>query len=94
MSIPVIVSDATGCADSVVPGETGVVVETGSAEGLATAMKHLTNDSDQRRVLGQNGREWVSENFSQRHIWSLQERFLTESYARTLAPSPVEPSNE
>lgn len=83
MSVPAIVSDATGCVDSVLQNETGMVVQAGSAESLASAMRTMAGDPARRLALGIRAREWVAENFRQEHVWSLQEDLLSAKYSKS-----------
>lgn len=54
-AVPAIVSRVAGvCEDLIVPGETGVVVEPGDAEGLAVTMRLLLTDEGLRSRMSAN----------------------------------------
>lgn len=57
--LPVLSTRATGVADVVVDGETGILVEVGDATALAAEMKTLLQDETLRRRLGRAGRHRV-----------------------------------
>lgn len=59
MQLPIIATEATGCVDAVVDGETGTLVPVSSPELLASAMERLANDESLRNRMGRNGRERV-----------------------------------
>jgi glycosyltransferase involved in cell wall biosynthesis len=56
MAKPVVATDAGGLPESVVDGETGVVVPAGEAEALAEAMVALLADPDRAQRMGRAGR--------------------------------------
>lgn len=78
MGIPSIVSDATGCVDAVVDGETGLVVSVGDALGLANGIEALLADGELRRRLGANARRRAIADFSPREVWSRHSQRWTE----------------
>jgi len=69
-SVPVVTTEATGAIDSIVHGETGILVPVGSAEGLAAALIELARDPEKRRAMGAAGRSRVESSFDQHHVWS------------------------
>lgn len=74
MEIPAIVSNATGCVDSVSDGETGIVVPVDDASALATAIQDLLLDSPRRRQMGRAARRRVLDDFQPEEIWKLHSR--------------------
>lgn len=62
---PVIVGSQGGSVDTVVVGQTGFMVEPGSIEQLATALRRLAEDPGEGRRMGANGREFVRAEHSQ-----------------------------
>jgi glycosyltransferase involved in cell wall biosynthesis len=59
--LPVIVSENVGCVDDLVAdGVTGLVVEAGSASGLATAMNRIAGDRPLRQAMRQAARERIA----------------------------------
>ena len=70
---PVVTSDAIGCREAIIPGETGLLVPVADAEALAGALRTLIADAGMRARFGQCGRQWAHERFS---IGSVVERVL------------------
>ncbi len=62
----VVVTDTPGLREYVRDGETGVVVQPGDADALATAVGDLLADPDRARDLGVAGRTAVTEYFTTR----------------------------
>jgi glycosyltransferase involved in cell wall biosynthesis len=77
MSIATITTDATGATDSVIHGETGLIVPAGNSEALANALQRLLGDRPFREQLGTRARSWVSEDFDPD---SVVESFLRAAY--------------
>jgi len=75
-----ITTTATGARDSVIDGETGLLVAPGDALGLADAIEQLLNDEDQRRRLGENARRRAEQHFRQVDVFDRQEAFLNEQF--------------
>lgn len=63
MARPVVASDAGGLPESVVDGETGLVVPAGKVEPLAEALAALLNDPGRARAMGEAGRERARERY-------------------------------
>ncbi|MDG9716199.1 glycosyltransferase family 4 protein [Streptomyces sp. DH24] len=59
--LPVVAGDSGGAPDAVLDGETGWVVEGGSAEQAAERIVALLGDAELRRRMGERGRAWVEE---------------------------------
>ncbi|MFC8246430.1 glycosyltransferase family 4 protein [Streptomyces chartreusis] len=59
--LPVVAGDSGGAPDAVLDGETGWVVRGGCAEDTAERVLALLGDAEQRRRMGERGREWVEE---------------------------------
>lgn len=78
--IPVVGYAATGTIDAVRSGRTGLLVEVGDRIGLADGLVTLLADEERRRRMGSAGRQWVSETFDQRRLWS----DLADTYRRWL----------
>jgi glycosyltransferase involved in cell wall biosynthesis len=66
--LPVITTDATGCADSVLDGVTGYVCAKGSSASILEALTRLSNVHT-RNSLGQSGRRWITQSFSNEIVW-------------------------
>ena len=61
MGIPVVVSNYTGCAETIIPNETGIYVNK-SSKSIIDALEKCF-DKAYAQYLGNNGRKYVSENF-------------------------------
>ncbi|MEW1961048.1 glycosyltransferase family 4 protein [Microbacterium sp. NPDC077644] len=70
MQVPSVVSDATGCVDSVVHGETGVIVPTDDARALAAALTALVEDPVESDRMGRAARQRVLEEFAPETVWA------------------------
>lgn len=68
MGVPSVVSDATGCVDSVIEGRTGLIAPAGDQEALAGALARLIDDKALRTDLGQAARSWVERDFQPRMV--------------------------
>lgn len=79
--LPVIISDQVGIHHEVSRGNAGLVIACQVAE-LKDALMLLGTNSQQRRILGDNGRHLVAELFSQaamtRHLLAMYEQVLTQ----------------
>lgn len=64
METPVIATDHGGSRETVLPGETGWLVEPGSADALAAAIRQALADPERLAAMGQNGRHHVLANFT------------------------------
>jgi glycosyltransferase involved in cell wall biosynthesis len=77
---PVVATRITGISESVIDGETGVLVAPRDESGLASALAGLLRDPERRRALGAQGRRRVETAFSVeemvRGIVGVYERFL------------------
>ena len=77
MAKPVVGTAVDGTPEVVVNGTTGLTVPPGDPGRLAEALCDLLRAPDRRRALGQAGRRWVLEHFSQeRQIRQTQEFYL------------------
>ncbi|MGH9499081.1 MAG: oligosaccharide flippase family protein [Terriglobales bacterium] len=66
--IPAIGSNAGGIPDAVVDGETGILVEPESPERLADALMFLHQNPEERKKMGEAGRERARSQFSPQAI--------------------------
>jgi spore coat protein SA len=76
--VPVVVSDAGGLPETVLPGESGVVVRNGDADALASSILALLADRKKLRTMGGRARAWAMERFS----WDTIASQLEAEYAR------------
>jgi phosphatidylinositol alpha-1,6-mannosyltransferase len=82
MGVPVVASRIGGLPETVVDGETGLLVEPNSPEALAEAVCELLLDDDRRRRMGSAARRWVIE----RHNWRDSLDRMMGVYARVMNP--------
>ncbi|MGY1716255.1 glycosyltransferase family 4 protein [Geodermatophilus sp. SYSU D01106] len=68
--VPSITTTATGSRDSVVPGHTGWLVETGDVGQLADTIRSCVSDRDGVRAAGRAARERALRDFRPGTIWS------------------------
>ncbi|WP_313356469.1 glycosyltransferase [Microbacterium sp.] len=76
MGVPAIVSDATGCIDSVVDGVTGAVVSIGDVAGLRQAIEDMSRNPAARRAQAAAAQERVRSEFDQHRVWEASETHL------------------
>jgi glycosyltransferase involved in cell wall biosynthesis len=69
MELPVVATDAVGCVDAVVDGETGAVVEVENAEAMQRALATYLDDPELRERHGEAGRERVLSDYRPEFIW-------------------------
>jgi lipopolysaccharide/colanic/teichoic acid biosynthesis glycosyltransferase len=81
-SVPVVTTDATGAADAIVDGITGLRVPAGDVGALAAALDRLLADPELRARMGQAGCSWVQQNFQRETVWES----LLASYRSILQP--------
>jgi glycosyltransferase involved in cell wall biosynthesis len=82
MGLPVVATRAGGLTEIVEHGVSGLLVERGSVEDLATAMIELLGDPARRRSMGAAGRQRAIERFAFTNV----ARQLEDRYAALLAP--------
>jgi glycosyltransferase involved in cell wall biosynthesis len=86
MALPSIVSDATGCVDSVVHGVTGLIFSVGDEVALAHSISTLASDADLRRRLGAAARTRIENHFAQDHVIEANIHCLLEEVNRSQGP--------
>jgi glycosyltransferase involved in cell wall biosynthesis len=69
MGIPVVVSDATGCVDSVKEGFNGKIYPVKNESQLKDSLLAYVENKELREVHGQNGIVWAKE-FQPEIIWN------------------------
>jgi phosphatidylinositol alpha-1,6-mannosyltransferase len=60
---PVVAGDSGGTAETMIPGETGLIVDCTSPGPLAEAVIELLRDGPRREAMGSRARQWVVERF-------------------------------
>ena len=79
--MPVVASRNGGIPESLLEGETGVLLPPGDVAAWADAIASLAHDQAGRQRMGQAGRLLMEQRFSQARIAADFERLLTESPA-------------
>lgn len=68
VGLPVIASDAYGLRDAYVENVTGLKCKVGDVETLYAAMKKLSDNSELRTELGENGKKRAKEFFDKKYV--------------------------
>lgn len=69
-ALPVITTRATGAVDSVIDGETGLLVDVDDVPDLARALTRLADDPNSRRRFGHAAQARVRSEFDPTSIWA------------------------
>ncbi len=84
MSRPVITTDAPGCRDTVVDGETGLLCRVRDADDLARAMlDYARTPIDDRQAMGRRGRDRVVRDFNEQAVISRYRHLLQTIQGRS-----------
>jgi glycosyltransferase involved in cell wall biosynthesis len=83
--LPVVATRVGGTAESVVDGETGLLLDRNDAVGLVHAIRVLVEDPERRRSLGEAGRRRASALFSWTSVAHGLVEILSDSPSRTPA---------
>lgn len=67
--VPAVTTDATGAVDSVVHGDTGLIVPTGDVVELAAALARLGRSPDLRQTMGARARARALRDFKSEVVW-------------------------
>lgn len=78
-NIPVVTTDATGCRDSVRPGETGWIARRGDASDLSACLKLALSDGPLREAMGRRARSMVEADFGRSRVQDAIATFLKNS---------------
>lgn len=70
MNIPVLITKATGCTESIIEGETGLFIKN-APEDIINKIELYIKNSDMRKLHGSNGRNFVRQNFEETKIWDI-----------------------
>jgi lipopolysaccharide/colanic/teichoic acid biosynthesis glycosyltransferase/glycosyltransferase involved in cell wall biosynthesis len=87
--VPVVTTNATGAADSVIDGVTGIIVPCGDTKALAIALDTLLSDPELRFRMGTAGRERMERDFRPEVIWDALVRLYRELIEEKPAPVPI-----
>jgi glycosyltransferase involved in cell wall biosynthesis len=72
--VAVVATDAPGCREAVIPGETGILVPPQDSQALAEAILQLLRRPDQLRQMGQTGRQMAIAQFD---IQAITEKYFS-----------------
>ncbi|WP_421941585.1 glycosyltransferase family 4 protein [Pedobacter sp.] len=75
MGLPVITTQVTGCRDSILPDKTGLFTHL-DPKSIAENISYYLDNPQQAQRHGENGREFVIENFNQLLIWGKIEQLI------------------
>ncbi len=64
--VPVVAGRSGGTPEAVLDGKSGYVLDGRDRRAIAEALARLAGDADLRRVMGERGREYVTQHFSRR----------------------------
>ena len=70
MELPIIITRATGCTESIIENETGLFVKNEVLDIKNKILYYIDNE-DLRKKHGAKGREFVVENFHETKIWDI-----------------------
>lgn len=73
--IPVITTHATGTVDSIIDGQTGILVEQGSPLSLGAKIAYLLRLPEERSRMGKLGRQHIEERFDKNLVLRWRESF-------------------
>ena len=71
-SLPVVATNIRGCREEVIDGVTGILIDPGDVESLASAMRKILSDQDLAKDMGSRGRERTVEVFDERKVIAIQ----------------------
>jgi glycosyltransferase involved in cell wall biosynthesis len=75
MEIPVLITNATGCSESIIENETGLFISNDPKDIANKIITYLT-DKQKAKSHGRMGREFVRLNFEQTKVWDIIEEKL------------------
>jgi len=78
MGLAVVGTDVGGISSLIRHGENGLLVRPSESHNLALALLELLNDPKKRKALGENGRLYIRDNFSQEEMVSKTEGVYQE----------------
>lgn len=70
MNLPVLITKATGCTESIIEGETGLFIKN-DPEDIINKIESYIENSDMKKLHGSNGRNFVRQNFEETKIWDV-----------------------
>jgi len=68
MKLPVLITKATGCEESIIEGQTGLFIENKPSDIIEKIEFYIKN-SEMKQLHGNNGRSFVRQHFEETKIW-------------------------
>lgn len=85
---PVVSTRLAGVPEQIVDGSSGLLVEPGDETGLAAALEKLLDSADERRLIGQAGRERLEKEFAiENTVQALKDLF--DQHVKPAGPAPT-----
>ena len=63
-ALPVVVGRSGGAPDALIEGETGLLVDGDDVDSIVKACQRLLRDPQRSRIMGANGRKWVTSHWN------------------------------
>ncbi|MCD9188075.1 MAG: glycosyltransferase family 4 protein [Pyrinomonadaceae bacterium] len=82
LGLPTVSTNLNAIPEAVIDGETGILVETGNAEQLKTAILRLYENEALRKKLAETGKSFVLDKFDERKMAEI----VLENYEKCLLP--------
>ncbi|MGL6128693.1 glycosyltransferase family 4 protein [Chryseobacterium artocarpi] len=70
MNLPVLITKATGCTESIIEGQTGLFIKN-DPEDIINKIELYIENNDMKKLHGSNGRNFVRQNFEETKIWDV-----------------------
>ncbi|WP_223560014.1 glycosyltransferase family 4 protein [Chryseobacterium lathyri] len=70
MNLPVLITKATGCTESIIENKTGLFIKNDSSDIIQKIEFYIENP-DMKKLHGYEGRNFVQQNFEETKIWDL-----------------------
>lgn len=78
MGVPVLTTSHTGSRDAIINQKTGLYIDL-SAQSISSTIEVLIKNSDFALELGEQGRQYINENFEQHIVWEEIENHIYKS---------------
>ncbi|WP_265129720.1 glycosyltransferase family 4 protein [Chryseobacterium oranimense] len=70
MKLPVLITKATGCTESIIEDQTGLFIKNDS-EDIINKIELYIKNPEMKKIHGSNGRTFVKQNFTETKIWDV-----------------------
>lgn len=84
--VPVVVSSVTGARDTIVDGKSGFLVDNTNETDILEKLELLILAPEIRRQMGDFGRRWAEDNFSNETIWKELDHYYHSCLAESMRP--------